>query len=217
MYELGKYDEALYYEIFKSWEYSFLDDFIKKAKLVFDVGWHIWYFSLYCLEKKPKLQVHFFEPVKDYFLQAKITLEEHSNNIVWNNQWVRKKNESKELYINPVKTMQSSLFNTTTLNNSKDYQMCEFISLKDYILDNNISTIDILKMDIEWSEFDVLLSLRHEILSKVKVLFYEYHIFDANFQNKHEKLIVHLKQYYKKIEIISWKYSKDYGYILAYN
>lgn len=46
---MDKYNKALEYEIFVKKEYSFADEAIKQAKIIFDIGGHIGLFSEYCL------------------------------------------------------------------------------------------------------------------------------------------------------------------------
>ena len=56
------------------------------------------------------------------------------------------------------------------------------ISLKNYLIDNKIKKIDLLKIDTEGFEFDVLSGLEEEI-KNVKFIFFEHHYDDMYKKN----------------------------------
>ena len=64
------------------------------------------------------------------------------------------------------------------------------ISLKNYLIDNKIKKIDLLKIDTEGFEFDVLSGLEEEI-KKIKFIFFEHH-----YDDMYKKNYIHI---YKKI------------------
>ena len=56
------YNKALYHEIFVTEEYAMIKQTLAWAKVIFDIGGHVWYFSLWALKQNPELVIHFFEP-----------------------------------------------------------------------------------------------------------------------------------------------------------
>ena len=56
--------------------------------------------------------------------------------------------ENSTILFNEEKTMQSSKYSSFLNKNGKEINV-GFITLKDYLRDNNIDKIDVLKMDIE--------------------------------------------------------------------
>lgn len=214
MFSLNKHEKALEYEIFVKKEYSILDEIIKNSKLIFDIWSHIWLFSKYSLQLNNKLKIHCFEPIFSNFEKSKFILENSKENIIFNNLWVSAVCWKKEIFFNETKTMQSSIFNNTFLNKTWESFLVNFINLDDYIEKNNILQIDLLKIDIEWAEFEVLLNFKS--FQKVKVLFFESHIFNDKMQKDYDLLLRKLKNIYKNIDIFESEYSSRIWYILAF-
>lgn len=212
--QLNKYEQALYYDIFNQDEYWFLKDYILNSNIIFDVWAHFWFFSLYCLQIKKDLEIHCFEPINEFLQKAEQTLSSYSN-IVFNNQWISSQSWKQAIFLNKEKTMQTSLLNLNFLNNSQDSVLCDFTTLQDYISINNINQIDILKFDVEWAEFDILLGLPLDLFPKIKVLFFEYHILWDDFSGKYKILLDKIKQIYKNVNIRQSKYTDKIWYILC--
>jgi FkbM family methyltransferase len=66
------------------------------------------------------------------------------------------------------------------------------LSLADFLKAEQLEAIDLLKMDIEGSEWEVLLSTSPDVLGKIQHIVLEYHEVDACFGYTPEKLIAHL-------------------------
>jgi len=211
---MSKYDQALHHEIFVNKEYAFLDNFTKDSKIIYDIGGHIWFFSLYCFGLNPSLKIHFFEPIPELFDKAKINLAQHKDKIVFNNSWILDRSWVFEIFFNEEKTMQTSIFNNNFLNKNGTSRKCNFINLEKYFKDQKLDTIDILKMDIEWAEFQVLENLSQEIFSKIKVLVFEYHILHKSHEERLNKLKQKLIQIYNNFEQIESKYTDKMGYFI---
>ncbi len=211
---MKKYDDALKYEIFEKKEYSFLDDFIKNSKTIIDIGAHYGYFSLYSLEINKNLNIYALEPI--FYKKAIKNLIEYNNVKVYK-LWVATKVGEYHIYINSKKTMQSSIYHNNFLNKSEEKVKCEFITIKKFIKRNNIESIDLMKIDIEWAEFDVLLAMENEEFSNIQTLCLEYHILDNTFQKKFNILVEKLRKIYTNIKIIKSEYTDKIGYILASN
>ncbi len=212
----NKYELALHYEIFKSWEYSFLFEKIKNSKIIFDIWSHIWFFSLYCLNINSNLQIHSFEASKINFIKSKKVLQNYKNNIVFNNVFADYKNWNKKIYINEEKSMQTSLYTNTFLNNSKKIQNIKSINLINYIKFKNLdykNSIDIIKIDIEWFEFDLLLNIDEKLFIYTKNLIFEYHISFTENKEKLYLILEKLKKYYKTIKTIKSKYNDKIGIV----
>ena len=65
-----KYEKALEYEIFVKGEYSFSIKKIKNAKCIFDIWWHVWFFTKWCRNYNKDVEIHYFEPVGDSYNKA---------------------------------------------------------------------------------------------------------------------------------------------------
>lgn len=216
---LNKYEQALHYEIFEKKEYAFLDEIIKSAKVILDVGWHLGFFSEYCLllsANKKDLQIHFFEPVKDLFKAAQSNLKKDKSNIIFNNKGLRSQNVKKEIFFNTEKTMQTSIYNQHFLNKKGVAQKVQFIRLDQYCNEYKIGNINLLKLDVEWSEFEILESLEKCFFQNIKCLFFEYHLINKDFEKRFKNILRFLETIYMKVEIVESSYSSKIGYVLAH-
>lgn len=232
--ELSKYERAIYYEIFNSREYWILDEIIKKSEIIFDIWGHIWLWSLYILQIKslldsklfwdeleiletwnkiPDYNIHFFEPLNENYLKSEQILNNFKDSIILNKFWFSKKEEFSDIFKWKISS-QSSKYKSF-LNRWENPESCKFKKLENYISENNIESVDLMKMDIEWAEFEVLLNLDEKYFKKIKTLFFEYHILNNEFEFKFGQLKIILKHYYSNIEIIESKYDSRIGYILA--
>lgn len=204
-----KYNKALEYEIFINKEYWFLDNIIKSSKIIFDIWGHIWLFSKYCLLQNPKLKINMFEPTENIFLAQKI-LKNFENQIcfekfaIWANDW------ELEIFLTH-KSMQNSHFNSF-LNNSTTSQVFDMKWINSIF--EKYEKVDLLKLDIEWMEFETLLALSEKNIKKIWNIIYEFHIFDTTLQNLHLQLLKKREKLWKKVKIIESKYTNKIGYIL---
>lgn len=235
--KLDKYEQALFYEIFNKREYWILDDVIKQSKIILDIWWHIWLFSLYSLSLKSWInpilvnwdlvidftrtlnedfQIHFFEPVKNYFDKAKIILKDSSSSIIFNNFGFSNFSWTEKMYSSNISS-QTSLFDSFLTRWSKIIENCKFRLLNEFIFENKFKKIDLVKIDIEWEEFEVLLWLEEQYFKIIKNLFFEYHILNNTFEDKFEKLLKILKKNYSRVDIIESQYSSKIWYIFCTN
>lgn len=100
----------------------------------------------------------------------------------------------------------------------KDRLEISIIKLDDYIDQNNIQSIDLLKIDTEGFEFDVLKG-SSDNLKKIKVIYFEHHfdnmiIKNYTLSNIHDYLVQNnFKKYFK----IKMKFRKSFEYIYVNN
>ena len=198
-----KYEKALEYEIFVKEEYGFIKKEIKKAEYIFDIWWHIWLFSKRCRTLNSNAQIHYFEPVGEFYNQAKISLW-NDQNIIFNNYWITPKSESWTILLNQEKTMQSSKY-SSFLNPKWIETVVNFISLKDYLKQINITKIDILKMDIEGMEFEVLDSRSDFERWKIDNFIAEIHLLNNEMKYKWKYIFTKIKNIFWNVKLMySW-------------
>ena len=106
-----KYERALEYEIFKKREYGFAKNEIENAECIFDIWWHIWYFSKRCRSLNSNAKIYYFEPIGEFYNKAKNLLW-NDKNIILNNLWIASKSENWTILLNKEKTMQSSKYSS---------------------------------------------------------------------------------------------------------
>ena len=209
----SKYEKALKYEIFVKGEYSFAKEKIKKAKCIFDVWWHIWFFSQRCRIFNSNAKIYYFEPVKEFYDKAIVNLW-NDKNIIFNNCWIASKSGSWILLFNSEKTMQSSKY-FSFLNPKWIEISVSFITLNDYLYQNNIKKIDLLKMDIEWMEFEILKSRWDFERKKINNLIVEIHLLNKKMQSEWIQLFLKIKSIFWSVKVIDSWYRKEIFLIWA--
>ena len=135
--------------------------------------------------------------------------------IYWNNSAIMDKNGISEFFINSEKTMQSSFFNKNFLNPMWVQTNVIIEKLDEYIDNREIDRINLMKIDIEWSEFDVIRNMWNDYLNMIDNICIEYHILDQNFPKKLDIMIDKLNYIYKYLDIIPNKYTDKVWYIFA--
>ena len=200
-----KYEKALEYDIFVKGEYDFAKEKIKKAECIFDIWWHIWLFSKWCRTLNSNAQIHYFEPVGEFYDQAKINLW-NDNNIIFNNYWVAPISEKWTILLNQEKTMQSSKY-SSFLNPKWSETVVNLVSLKDYLEQGNITKINVLKMDIEWMEFEVLNSRSKFERWKIDNFIAEIHLLNDNMELEWNQISLKMKNMFWSIRIINSSYN----------
>ena len=202
-----KYENALKYEIFEKGEYDFTKNEIQNAKCIFDIWWHIWYFSKRCKSLNPNIEIHYFEPIEEFYNKAKNLLW-NDKNIIINNLWISPKSENWTILLNEKMTMQSSKYSSFLNPNWKKINV-KFITLKEYLQKNNIENVDVLKMDIEWMEFEVLSSWWDFERKKINNLIIEIHILNNEMKLKWNQIFIKLKNIFWNTKTINSWYREE--------
>jgi FkbM family methyltransferase len=158
---------------------------------IVDIGANKGYFSI--LAAKNNLNKIFsYEPISSTYkaLEENIALNKLQN-IKSFKIGVGGENGTKEFYFSEDKSIvSSSVFKT---GNKVEKIQC--ISLQDVFTSNNITSIDVLKMDCEGSEFEIIYKADKDTLAKIKSLRMEYHDHntDKTGLNNIDALIKYLK------------------------
>lgn len=172
---------------------------IKKWDIVWDVWAHIWTFSIYAANKWAI--VYAFEPNKRNFeiLKNNIKLNNFESKITPLNYWIASLNWNVSFWNNCINTWWWWFnYNSDILLN--DIETIEVKNISQIFKELNIEKIDLLKIDIEWAEYDIFEKMTNNESSRIEVIVGEYHLFpdkldwNMNFLRKlFEKL------WYKKI------------------
>lgn len=140
---------------------------VESGDIVFDIGASIGPFSAIILDKNPK-EVHCFEPNPEYFKYLVNNLSKY-NNIKLNCLAIDK--ERKHSFEIKSFTTDNTL-------------LVETISFKDYIVNNNIEKIDLLKLDCEGAEWTIFTEENFDWISKnVKKITGEFHLHNEEEKN----------------------------------
>ena len=203
-----------------------------KINTVIDVGAHEGEFALNFNKKFKTEKIISFEPNSKVFKILKRNIFKYKNMHAIN-FGVGSKEEKKMLNINTESS--SSTLNELSTESKyykkkfflinlfkgkiiKDRLEINIIKLDDFIYQNKISSIDLLKIDTEGFEFDVLKGANNN-LKLIKAIYFEHHfdnmiIKNYTLSNIHDYLVQNnFKKYFK----IKMKFRKSFEYIYKNN
>lgn len=150
-----------------------------------------------------KGEVHYFDPVESFIEELKKCTNSNSASY-FNNFGLGE--ENKELYYYP--RYQSFYDRTKSCTESDDPNkfLLRIRKAKDYLLQNNIQSIDFLKIDTEGYELNVLQGFE-ELLENVKIIQFEY---GGTYLDNNVKL-VDMKNYLEGKGFHKFAYLTHYG------
>mgnify|MGYP001416962801 FL=1 len=146
--------------------------------VVFDLGTNLGTFVDKIVKTfgKNNLQLHLFEPQDQLH---EILQKKFSNIGIINKFGIGKENGLYKFYINSINS-QSSFLNNHNIGEIVSEEMVEVKRLDNYIEENEIAKIDLLKIDIEGKEHDALISMGKYLEEKIA----KYIKIEMNFNDK---------------------------------
>ena len=207
-------DESVWAEIFKWREYRVVEDIIKRDDVqIFDIGAHAGFFVLYCLALNDKVKGVCVEPEKK-------NLEALASNLKLNNNFKKVKIVPGALALvdgDCFLKISADSHNHHILANDENAEGVEKVvgvSLLGLVKKNKVKKIDLLKMDIEGSEFDLIESWGDEEWKIIANLIFEYH--EQSGHGKEELLDI-LRQNGFGVQVFPSRFDKTMGIIFANN
>jgi FkbM family methyltransferase len=195
---------------------TFIDDFYHfensskpRTGVIIDIGAGIGEFTIQSAKACPDCRVYGFEPFTESF-----------DYLVKNSEL----NSLKNIF--PVAAAVSSLPGTmvldTTSGNPLQFRMkvgtptessIKTVLLMDFLNEQSIDDVELIKLDCEGGEFDILLPLSKEDLIRLKRIVMEYH--DSLTTHNHSELVRHLVNAGFTVETVANIVYDDIGYIYA--
>jgi FkbM family methyltransferase len=157
---------------------------------VLDIGANNGLFSLLMLHSGCK-KLYAFEPNTDSLINLRHQFK-NNDNVTIIEKAVYTTDENLEFFIDPNNTTVGSLSEHHLLSNGTSVQkvIVPAISLKTFMQQYNVSTISLVKMDIEGAEYQIIEDLDDDTYSKIESFLIEYH---DNTDNRISKMIHKLK------------------------
>ncbi|MEQ9404971.1 MAG: amino acid adenylation domain-containing protein [Cyclobacteriaceae bacterium] len=218
--------ELLYKEIFTDNSYLKNGISIPSGGCVFDVGANVGMFSIYASLLEKELKIYSFEPIPTTFELLKLNTALYKGEIELFNLGLSDRDGSTQFDHYPNATVLSGISNELNLvrenvkqyvkntegsdlsENELEYLLdqrlkveqieCPIATISTVIRDNNISTIDLLKVDVENAELDVLKGIKDEDWYKIKQIVVEVHDINGRLDEVSELLLN--KGYHVSIE-----------------
>jgi FkbM family methyltransferase len=146
----------------------------KRAKVFFDVGANIGYYSLLGAKANPELKICAFEPVSEIcqILRNNISLNGFVN-IVVEDKAITDETQMVQIFV-PSDNITSASTNRDFHVNEKRYQReVVGIRLDDYISQERIPMPDLIKIDVETAEIQVLKGMRNILENAAPIIICE--------------------------------------------
>ena len=161
----------------------------RNNSIVLDVGAHIGSFALYAAFNGAK-KIYAFEPNAEAYgcMLQNIERNELGGTIVpFRFAVTGKSNETVRIPI--AASPQNHLSRQAIEDEDKNYESVGAISLNDILIKEDISCIDLLKLDCEGSEYDIIAATDAATFAKVREIILEYH------DNRVEEIVNALKSH----------------------
>ena len=162
---------------------NFID--VEEGDVVVDVGFNFGVFSLGALYKGAS-KIYGFEPNKDIY--EKLKKYPNQDKVQIFNYAVSNKYDTVQ-FNEGYNTLGSSI--TFTGGDTKKTYDVEVIDLYDFLIKNDITKIDFLKIDCEGEEYNIFQSIPDEFLGKINKIHVEFH---NNLNNEVKQLIEKLEK-----------------------
>jgi FkbM family methyltransferase len=198
---LNRFYENRNHDIYSNGELTVIKKLAKHNPMVIiDGGANTGSYSLLINKLCPGSLVYSFEPVKSTFEKLKENVADY-NNIIPLNKGLFNDNCTREINLYES-NIHSSLYDIQGLPyESKGRHTIELICGDDFVKDQNIGDIDLLKIDVEGAEYDAILGFeRHIEKGKIKAIQFEYG---------------YINIFTKKLLIDYYNYFEGKGYVIG--
>lgn len=159
-------------------EKKFLEQILDEDSIVLDIGSNLGNFTSQVLNVNKKITVHSVEPLEELVNYQKKRFK-NSKNIKIYNFAIDISNGFSTLYIREPNSHSSLDINhqDEKINKIKNEINIKTISMNSFLTENNISKVNLLKLDTEGNDLKILTSLKeHLITGKIQYIKIEVHI-----------------------------------------
>jgi len=147
-----------------------------QPKVIFDIGGNIGITSVYLATIFPESKIYTFEPLKENFEILQKNASQYSNIEVFN-IGLGSKNGRFKVYLSDDNENFGgvSFYSEVEGNLTESYAECDVKNINDFILEKEIKSVDLIKIDTEGAEYDILTSIKKELLTKTSWITGELH------------------------------------------
>lgn len=175
VYPIKNFDDLwVFYEIFVKKEYW---QIWKDDKNIIDIGANNGLFMLYCKRQNPDCNIYCFEPVPACANNIRSLIEINKLQNVYVQEIALSDSEWEQTLFLDNQTIAATLHKDISANSNGITVTSSTLPHQTDIL--GIKNIDILKMDCEWSEYEIIESLSPEFLQSCKKIMIEWHNIDT--------------------------------------
>ena len=173
---------------------KFLEKYIKKGDLIFDIGANVGYHTLIFSELTGENgSVFAFEPEPDNYKTLKKNVDLNSlKNVICINKALSDREETLNFYVSKSFNKGTHFLVYNPIQHLKDPIKIDVIPLSNFIKENNIKCIDFIKIDVEGAEFEVIKGMEKSLIHFKPTLLVE---INNEAQETHGKTSKSLKEY----------------------
>ena len=203
-------DKSVVNEIFYFREYRSAEALIVAAKTAIDVGAHIGVWSAYASALNPSLKVLALEPDPDNFsaLRRTVSVNKLSNVKIFQEALAAASG------LRRLSKESDSINHHLLPEDSDEGRQVKVLSLANFLSDNNVAYVDVVKLDIEGGEYELLESWDDKDFALIGAIIMEYHQLPGRDFRELEQL---LRQHGWSVQNFPSRFDKDLGFILARN
>jgi len=211
---------SVWSEIFKLREYKVAEEIIRTNKdPIIDVGAHVGLFSLYCRVFNTTVPIYALEPEAENFeLLNQHIRENNLTKIKTFKSALSYQSGTAELFVSDdshnhyLSRIPTDISKETDTH--KPAQIVQTFSLRDFLNQEKILRVGLLKMDIEGGEYDVFESCNADDFARVRFIIMEYHNYEGQHYSQIENL---LRSNGFGVQIFPSKFDKRMGFLFANN
>ena len=216
-YKRNKDSLPILEDIFVNRAYADYFPFYENATIV-DIGAHYGYFSIFASKNTDKASIIYaLEPSETNFGNLKENLSDNEVKNVKPFQIAIGRSKGTEALYEGSSENYSLIKNYPLLKKGQNKALVKTLDLGSFISENEIDSIDFLKLDCEGAEYSILLNAPSDVLNKIMVISMEFHdLKDREFTGN--KLVEKLKE--NNFNIVKYTYCKtnlnlNYGKLIA--
>lgn len=147
--------EAFNFDFYEPKDSEIIYRLVKDGDTIFDIGANIGWYSIHLAMKLNSSKIYSFEPIPSTFNQLKLNVKLNGcENIVLNNLALTDKKQKLSFFYSPNNTVASSSRNIME-NDEAQLIECDANTIDEYIIENNITSLDFIKCDVEGAEYFV--------------------------------------------------------------
>lgn len=208
-------DESVVAEVFKWQEYKSAEEIIRSSRApILDVGAHIGIFSLYAKAVNPQARIFALEPEQSNFTLLKKNVASNSlGDVKLYRVALAGFAGERKLQIEPD-SINHHLVGDAEEKEGARCEVVAAVSFGEFLSENAIPAVGLLKMDIEGGEYEIFESLSAADFARVENVILEYH---DHHGHHHREIEMRLRENGFGVQLFPSRFEKNLGFLLARN